>query len=889
MRRLGPAALLVLVLGLLAGPVAAQSVCAVVKIEVRQELTFERQGFEARMRIINDLDSFALEELAIEVLFTDADGNPVVASSDPNAEDADFFIGQPSLDGIDAIDGTDTVAAGTTADIRWLIVPTAGAGGTDPNGQLYLVGATLDYRLRGEPRSVEVVPDFITVRPLPFVILDYFLTEHVFADDPLTPEVEPVEPFTLGVRLHNTGAAPAHDLSIVSAQPEIVENEQGLLIDFRITGSSLDDAPTTPSLLLDFGDLAVGEARVGRWIMETTLSGRFVELDTTISHADELGGELTSLLTGRKHFLVRDVLVDLPGRDRVRDFLAVETDGTGLTVYESHGLDTPVTDQSDQATLIQLPSGRHTLTFPATAGFVYVQVPDPYLGAKEVAEAFRNDGKLLRGDNIWFSKTRNRDTDSWEYWLNLFDANTSGEYTLALEDITTPPSPPALQLIPDRQVREGEPIGFLVEATDPNGTLPTIRAEPMPDGATWTDESSDALARYAFDWTPAVGQAGDYPILYTASDGVLDASQEAVIRVCALADLDCDGVLDRDDADRDGDGIDDIQDNCKRIINPDQADQDRDGQGDACDPMPELCEPCLPSPGGWRAILGNPGIEQLRLVPDCCLSDGEVGLPYNQRFEAIGGKAPYVFALVDGELPPGLTLSEDGRLLGTPGESGDYAIRIRLADRSYVPQRVERDYLLSVTQAPAGITVTPTDGLQTSEAGAAASFTVVLERQPTVDVVLALGSDDESEGTVSPNSLAFTAEDWYQPQSATVTGVDDGIYDGDRDFLIVIVPLSADAAYQDLDAIDVLATNADDDDALDTDGDGLSDAIEDTNGDGDPNNDDADADGLPNYRDSDSDNDSIDDAKDREPLSPFCWPCLPAQGSWRALIPHQVP
>ena len=49
----------------------------------------------------------------------------------------------------------------------------------------------------------------------------------------------------------------------------------------------------------------------------------------------------------------------------------------------------------------------------------------------------------------------------------------------------------------------------------------------------------------------------------------------------------------------------------------------------------------------------------------------------------------------------------------------------------------------------AGITVTPTTGLTTTEAGGTATFTVVLNTQPTADVTIALSSSDTTEGTVA--------------------------------------------------------------------------------------------------------------------------------------------
>ena len=46
----------------------------------------------------------------------------------------------------------------------------------------------------------------------------------------------------------------------------------------------------------------------------------------------------------------------------------------------------------------------------------------------------------------------------------------------------------------------------------------------------------------------------------------------------------------------------------------------------------------------------------------------------------------------------------------------------------------------------AGITVTPTSGLTTTEAGGTATFTVVLNSQPTADVTIGLSSSDVDGG-----------------------------------------------------------------------------------------------------------------------------------------------
>ncbi|MCG7948093.1 MAG: calcium-binding protein, partial [Candidatus Thiodiazotropha taylori] len=287
----GSLAFLIL-LTLFAGNSRAETVCAQVKIEIKQELTLERQAFDAMMRINNGLDTLPINNVNVTVNFADEDGNSVLASSDPDNTLAQFFIRIDTMDNIADVSGYGSVLPSTTAEIHWLIIPAPGAAENNPTGKLYFVGATLDYTLGGEPESVTVTPDFITVKPLPNLTLDYFLTREVNADDPETPAIEPIEPYTLGVRVQNNGIAEARNLKIDSAQPKIIENEQGLLIGFEITGSSVDDQPSAPTLLIDFGTIAGNSSKVGRWDMISTLSGEFVEFTATFTHADELGGAL---------------------------------------------------------------------------------------------------------------------------------------------------------------------------------------------------------------------------------------------------------------------------------------------------------------------------------------------------------------------------------------------------------------------------------------------------------------------------------------------------------------------------------------------------------------------------------------------------------------------
>jgi hypothetical protein len=55
------------------------------------------------------------------------------------------------------------------------------------------------------------------------------------------------------------------------------------------------------------------------------------------------------------------------------------------------------------------------------------------------------------------------------------------------------------------------------------------------------------------------------------------------------------------------------------------------------------------------------------------------------------------------------------------------------------------------------------------------SYTIVLNSQPTSDVVIDLSSDDTDEATVSPASLTFTSANWDTAQTVTVTWVNDNL------------------------------------------------------------------------------------------------------------------
>ena len=58
------------------------------------------------------------------------------------------------------------------------------------------------------------------------------------------------------------------------------------------------------------------------------------------------------------------------------------------------------------------------------------------------------------------------------------------------------------------------------------------------------------------------------------------------------------------------------------------------------------------------------------------LAIGVVGTPYSYKFKPIDGAPPYTFRFLTGAQPPGLSITSDGYLTGTPTAAGTYAFDV---------------------------------------------------------------------------------------------------------------------------------------------------------------------------------------------------------------------
>jgi hypothetical protein len=76
------------------------------------------------------------------------------------------------------------------------------------------------------------------------------------------------------------------------------------------------------------------------------------------------------------------------------------------------------------------------------------------------------------------------------------------------------------------------------------------------------------------------------------------------------------------------------------------------------------------------------GSSPLQFTPPAQLPAATVGTLYQYAFTASGGVQPYDYTFAQGSLPPGVQLSAEGSLAGTPTAAGLYSFVVQVCDRS---------------------------------------------------------------------------------------------------------------------------------------------------------------------------------------------------------------
>jgi hypothetical protein len=398
-----------------------------VGLQLSQSAVLIRNTFEAFLEVING-STDGLTSLGVVIDIRD---------STNGAANQLFGIRPPVLTGLDAVDGTGTLAPLASGQARWSIIPATNAAPT--GATCYTVGGTLSYRQAGQDVQIPLFHVPITVFPDARLVVDYFWERIVYSDDPFTPEIEPAVPFGVGLRLKNVGFGKALAVQITTAQPQIVDNSSGLLVDFQLAGTQVGTQSLQPSLTATLGDIAPGTNAVAAWWMTASLQGQFTNYSASFTHVDDLGnGNLSLVDSIANHPLVHVVRANVLADDGVLDFLANDYFPTNLLpdhLYLSDGSVSNVTSITN-GVIDGPPAPGHTnvlLTASLPVGWAYLRISDPAPGIP-LSFVTRSGGtNLLLGWNVWTTHRIVHPTVGDPYtedFLHLLDYNSTGSYTL---------------------------------------------------------------------------------------------------------------------------------------------------------------------------------------------------------------------------------------------------------------------------------------------------------------------------------------------------------------------------------------------------------------------------------------------------------------------------
>ena len=409
---------------------AFSAVCAKVSLKLSQTYTMTREAFEGTLTLYNGHDSAAMTNVWLELEITNADGDNCNGLFEIGAKSG----GSLEANGSNVINVNDVASKSEgTAVVQF--VPAVAAAPETPVA--YSFGGKVHYRdpFTGEEAAITLLPVTLEVNPTPQLYLDYFVQRDVYADNPFTKDiVEASMPAELAVLVRNEGYGDAKDVKIESVQPEVVENEKGLMIDFRLSDYTLDAAAlngATAGLGLNdvkLGTVAARKSTVAQWWLTSTLQGHFTGMRASVTHLNSQGIVDTSLIRAVDvHPLIRSVDVG----DELPAFLTADASryGNPDRLYRADGEVLDVRSDAAASTSGSARGAQCTVTVTATlpgSGPFYAKVALPGAEEYEVV-GFSRSGEELPVRNAWITDRTFVDgaDPKVETCLHLFDVASS--------------------------------------------------------------------------------------------------------------------------------------------------------------------------------------------------------------------------------------------------------------------------------------------------------------------------------------------------------------------------------------------------------------------------------------------------------------------------------
>ena len=394
------------------------NVCASIKLQINQTMTMTRQAFLGTLTVFNGHESEPMTDIKLDLKVTNTDGD--VATSH------EFQIVPSSLDvfsgNLNFTDGW-ALDANATGTATITFIPTKYAAPSVPVE--YSFGGSLTYTnpYTGATVSRELYPVKLTVKPSPELDLTYFMQRDILGDNALTPDVvEKCVPAEFALLINNKGNGVATNVSILTNQPEIVDNEKGLLVGFEILSSTVNGKDRTlalgGSVASNFGNIGAKSQAYAQWDLKCDLLGHFTSYDVEATHVTSYDNPDLSLLdkvsihelthslrlpveVGRQDSIVAWLVNDIPDAKDCPD-----------AIYFSDGRVSDVGRvQSDECIVKKLDRTHYQLTVkPGRKGWVYGNIADPVLGRSMVVGVTRvGDGQAVSARNFWQTEWTLRD------------------------------------------------------------------------------------------------------------------------------------------------------------------------------------------------------------------------------------------------------------------------------------------------------------------------------------------------------------------------------------------------------------------------------------------------------------------------------------------------
>jgi len=393
----------------------SSSVCASISLQISQKMTMTRQAFEGTLKVFNGHETDAMKDVRLNLVIRDEHGN--IASSH------EFETAPKSLDGFKGsleLPGDWTLDAGATGVATITFIPTRYAAPEE--SRVYSFGGSITYV---DPfTNLEVTrtlyPVELTVNPSPILDLTYFMQRDVYGDDPLTSDVvERVSPAEFALVINNKGNGDANNVKLVTQQPQIIDNEKGLDVDFEFVSSQLNGDEVTLAMggeiASDFGTIPANSTAYAQWWLQSPLLGHFVDYDVNATHVTSYDNpDLTLLDKVEIHELIHGFTPDKSSDEKAtRAFLVNDIkdaeDAPDMVYFSDGSAEVPVA-VSQSVKMIKVSDMEYEVTVePLSNGWNYGSVNDLAAGKDLVNVVRKDDGLSVNLDNFWQTEVTLRD------------------------------------------------------------------------------------------------------------------------------------------------------------------------------------------------------------------------------------------------------------------------------------------------------------------------------------------------------------------------------------------------------------------------------------------------------------------------------------------------